>query len=57
MTELLLSIMGFYFNEVTQVPAMPWLPHEKGIVLPVAVIKELRKQAKNLLSAYLVWHR
>lgn len=34
MTELLLSIVGFYFNEVTQVPAMSWLPHMKGIILP-----------------------
>lgn len=34
MTELLLSIMGFYFNEVTQVSAMSWLPHVKGVILP-----------------------
>lgn len=46
MTELLLSTLGFYFNEVTQVPAMSWLLHAQRKALScqeAAVIKGLRE--------------
>lgn len=57
MTELLLSILGFSFNEVTQVPAVPWLPCVKGIILPEGCGDQgAQETGEEFTKCLLVWH-